>query len=251
MRAFFRLAGGFDRHTRDRGEPHEVPEHLRRARRLRHLFRRSWLEQRRQGRHERSERRGWRGRGQGRDRQDTARPPGPARAGLRVSGGDGGEGGVDGEGGMGGSGPDPCDPLAPEDGCAINDPDGIYVAPTGDDTYSGEKDAPLETAHRGNRSSSPTPARPFTSATARSTSTSRFSDDGLVLRGGFECPSPSTTGWLYQAGIRARVRPSTPGYALRVSTIDGLVMSDIDPLHATRRNRARAASRFSLRLRKT
>ena len=162
----------------------------------------------------------------------TGATSGTGAGGASGTGGDGGEGGVDGEGGMGGSGPDACDPLAPEDGCAINDPDGIYVAPTGDDTYSGEKGAPLET---------------ITEAISQGRGTGKtiyvcngafdehleISDDGLVIRGGFECPSTSTPGWLYQAGLRARVRPSTPGYALRVSSIDGLVMSDV---HLASRN---------------
>ena len=50
----------------------------------------------------------------------------------------------------------------------------------------------------------------------------------MVIRAGYECPSTSTTGWLYQAGTRARVRPSSTGYALRVTSVDGFTMSDMD-----------------------
>ncbi|HVR19814.1 MAG TPA: hypothetical protein VMS65_08960, partial [Polyangiaceae bacterium] len=152
---------------------------------------------------------------------------GTGAGGASGTGGDGGEGGVDGEGGMGGSGPDPCDPLAPEDGCAIDDPDGIYVAPIGDDTSSGEKDAPLETISEAISQARGTGKTIYVCNGAFDEHLA-ISDDGLVIRGGFECPSTSSAGWLYQAGVRARIRPSAPCYALRVSSVDGLVMADID-----------------------
>ena len=128
---------------------------------------------------------------------------------------------------MGGTGPDPCDPLAPEDGCALDDPDGIYVAPTGDDTYSGAKDAPFETITEAITQAAGS-GKTIYVCNGLFPEQLEISDDGLVIRGGYECPGPSTTGWLYQAGTRARVRPAEPGYALHVTGVTGLVMSDID-----------------------
>jgi hypothetical protein len=104
---------------------------------------------------------------------------------------------------------------------------GIFVAPTGDDAGSGTRDAPF---------------RSITKAISEATATGgtiyacngTFEEhlvvnaDGLVIRGGYTCPSATVAGWLYEAGTSALVRPTDPGYALHLDAVDGFVMSDLD-----------------------
>jgi hypothetical protein len=53
------------------------------------------------------------------------------------------------------------------------------------------------------------------------------SDDGLSLHGGFACPEPGES-WIYDSSQRARIAPTTAGYALHVSGALGLSVSDLE-----------------------
>ena len=151
---------------------------------------------------------------------------GKATGGVAGDGGDGGESGG-GSGGEGGMGPDPCDGENPVAGCVISDPDGIYVAPSGDDTDNGTKGAPLETLSEAISQAAGT-NRTIYVCNGTFEENLEVNDDGIVIRGGYVCPSASTTGWLYEAGTRARVRPLDTGYALRVTGADNVAFSDLD-----------------------
>jgi hypothetical protein len=143
------------------------------------------------------------------------------------TGGEGGDSGAGGAGGEGGMGPDPCDPENPVAGCGVTDPDGIFVAPSGDDAASGAIDAPFETITKAINEAAGT-GRTIYVCNGTYDEHLVVSDDGLVIRGGYTCPSAGTTGWLYEAGSFARIRPADPGYALHLRTIEGFTASDLD-----------------------
>jgi hypothetical protein len=153
---------------------------------------------------------------------------GGGSAGLGGASGASGTGGSDGgSGGEGGEGPDPCDPLAPDDGCAIGDPDGIYVAPSGSNAAEGTREAPFETITEAIEHAAGT-GRTIYVCNGAFDEHLEVSEGGLVIRGGYDCPSATTTGWIYRASERPRVRPPETGYALHVAGVDGLTISDFE-----------------------
>jgi hypothetical protein len=109
----------------------------------------------------------------------------------------------------------------------VDDPQGIFVAPSGDDAESGSKDEPFRTITKAISEAADTGGTIYV---CNGTFEEHLvvSADRVVIRGGYACPSATITGWLYEAGTRARVRPSDPGYALHLDAVDGFVASDLD-----------------------
>jgi hypothetical protein len=124
-------------------------------------------------------------------------------------------------------GPDSCDPENPLAGCVVNDPNGLFVAPTGDDAASGARDNPFQTISKA-ISEAADSGRTIYVCSGSFTEHLVVAANGLVIRGGYQCPSAAVTGWVYEANTYTRVRPADPGYALRLDSVEGFVASDLD-----------------------
>jgi hypothetical protein len=150
--------------------------------------------------------------------------------GAPATAGSGGGSGADptGDGGEAGSGTPPtptCDPVALVQGCVPQD-DGVFVSPNGDDGDDGTASSPLATltAAIGRAASSGAPI-----FVCRGTFDEHLvvSDDGIAIHGGFACPSGGAP-WVYDPTKRARVAPSSEGYALRITSVTGLTVTDLE-----------------------
>jgi hypothetical protein len=143
--------------------------------------------------------------------------------------GDGGEAGVGADAGSGGEGgsvhpPPACDPAALEDGCQPTT--GIFVSTTGDDDDDGTATAPLATIGAAVTLAASTGAPIFVCG-GTYTEHLVITDDNLEIHGGFACPQGGNP-WLYDSTMRARIAPSTAGYALEVTDVSGLDVTDLE-----------------------
>jgi len=171
---------------------------------------------------------------------------GGTSAGVGASGGIGGEAGAEGaEGGSGaaagsggeGGGGDPppttCNPAAPVPGCVADADNGIFVSPTGNDSNDGTPSSPLATINAAIDRAASSPAPIFICSGTFDESVV-VTDDDIALHGGFACPTGGSP-WVYDEDERPLISPTDPGYALQVTDVSGLTLSDIElrSAHAT------------------
>jgi hypothetical protein len=142
-------------------------------------------------------------------------------------GGESGTGAAAGNGGEGGSGDPPppeCDPSDLEDGCVPST--GIFVSTSGDDDNDGTASEPLATISAAVTLAASTGAPIFVCGGTYAEQVV-ITDDGLEIHGGFACPSGDAA-WIYDSTKRPRIAPTTTGYALRVTNVDGLTVTDLE-----------------------
>jgi hypothetical protein len=144
--------------------------------------------------------------------------------------GDGGESGTgaSGNGGQAGSGDPPpptCDPDALVDGCIPAD-DALYVSTSGDDDSDGTATAPLATIGAAVTLAASSGAPIFVCGGTFNEHVV-VSDDDIEIHGGFACPTGAAP-WRYDSTKRARLAPSTAGYALQVTNVSGLTVTDLE-----------------------
>jgi hypothetical protein len=127
-----------------------------------------------------------------------------------------GTSGISGDGGTAGSGPT-CDPtMSPSaETCLVSDDYAIFVAPTGEDTAAGTKKSPVQTIAQGIVLAG---GRKIVIACDGTFDERVKLTTGVKLYGGFACPGASKP-WAYENGKRAKVAPTTRGYALELSTV--------------------------------
>jgi hypothetical protein len=121
--------------------------------------------------------------------------------------------------------PPVCDPAALEDGCVPAD-DAIYVSTSGDDHSDGTATAPLATIGAAVTKAASRGALIFVCGGSYDEHVV-VADDDIEIHGGFACPTGGNP-WMYDSTKRARIAPSTPGYALHVTTVSGLTVTDFE-----------------------
>ena len=140
-----------------------------------------------------------------------------------------GTGGTAGRGGEPNTPPPPCDWTQPVHGCAVTAKDGIFVTPEGDDEADGTPEQPLASLREGvARARAMAKRRPVFVCAASFDEHVEIHHDGIRLQGGFACPESTTDVWIYNAGERPRLAPSTQGYALRVRDAEKITVADFE-----------------------
>jgi len=154
-------------------------------------------------------------------------------AGASGGGAESGAGGAGGEGGKGDPPPPICDPSAPIAGCVADPENGIFVSPTGNDSNDGTPSSPLATINAAIDRAASRPAPIFICSGTFDESVV-VTDDDLALHGGFACPTGGAP-WVYDEDERPLISPTDPGYALQVTDVNGLTLSDLElrSAHAT------------------
>jgi hypothetical protein len=143
--------------------------------------------------------------------------------------GDGGEssmGAAAGNGGEDSGEPPPpdCDPNDLEDGCVRSA--GIFVSTSGDDDNDGTASEPLATISAAVTLAASTGAPIFVCGGTYAEHVV-ITEDNLEIHGGFACPRGDAA-WVYDSAQRPRIAPTTTGYALRVTNVDGLTVTDLE-----------------------
>jgi hypothetical protein len=142
--------------------------------------------------------------------------------------GAGGDSGATGTGGTSGN-LVPCTIGDFSEGCTLGTTAGLFVSPHGDDDNAGSSDSPLATLGAAiEKARSGARVLPIFVCTATYREHPEVHNDGYALHGGFECPDDVADAWVYDSAERATIAPNTPGYALRVRDLQGLVVSDLE-----------------------
>jgi hypothetical protein len=152
---------------------------------------------------------------------------GSSTSGSTGDGGESGTGATAGNGGEGGGGEPPppvCDPSDLEDGCVPAT--GIFVSTSGDDDNDGTASDPLATISAAVTLAANNGA-PIYVCGGTYAEHIVVTDDDLEIHGGFACPSGAAA-WTYDSTKRPRVAPTTAGYALRVTNVSGLTVTDLE-----------------------
>jgi hypothetical protein len=149
-------------------------------------------------------------------------------SGFGDSGAGGGESGFTGTGGTSGN-PIPCTVGDFTEGCTLESNAGLFVSPAGHDDNDGSADAPLATLSAAiTKARSGSRVLPIFVCTATYREHPEIHNDGYALHGGFACPDDVDDTWVYDSAERAKIAPSTQGYALRVRDLEGLLVSDLE-----------------------
>ena len=146
-------------------------------------------------------------------------------AGSGGSAGSGATGGTAGTAGSGGTGPQ-CDPtsLPGEDACVIDDEYGVFVSPSGSDSDPGTMAAPFATIGKGLEEAKAAGKRLYVCADGGSfdeTVSLTAAHAGISAWGSFKCSD-----WTYDTSLKARVAPTSEGYALTADSVNTSTLLD-------------------------
>ncbi|MGE0321023.1 MAG: hypothetical protein AB7K71_04670 [Polyangiaceae bacterium] len=146
-------------------------------------------------------------------------------AGSGGSAGAGATGGTAGAAGSGGTGPQ-CDPtsLPGDDACVIDDEYGVFVSPSGSDSNGGTMAAPFATVGKGLQEAKAAGKRLYVCADGGSfaeTVSLSAANAGISAWGSFKCAD-----WTYDGSLKARVAPTSEGYALTADSVNSATLLD-------------------------
>jgi len=159
---------------------------------------------------------------------ESAGESGTSGGGASGSGhGGSGHAGTSGDAGSAGDGGTGCDATKSpsEETCLVSDEYAIFVAPTGKDGAGGSKAGPVKTIAKALTLAGKTKIVIACDGT--------FDEQvkltaGAKLYGGFACPGGATP-WIYESGKKAKVAPSTKGYALSIASgASSVVIEDFE-----------------------